>query len=246
MAFHWDIDVIPQLEDHVIHVTTLLIAYPLLVHGWRPTRAYNVRPLMLAWNTFQCAFSALVTYHVLPALLSILWNHGYHSSVCMDNRAVAYTTNEYGRWVYYFGISKTWDMVDTVFLKLRGKPVSFLHWYHHWSTLLIVFVQSVVKADMMVWAVTMNAVVHTAMYGHYALTTVRPELRGNRWLTGIQIAQMVAGLSSVTYHALFCNGLMDAPSMLIYTVYVFMFSSFYRQRYSAKRVERIERIEHAE
>ena len=38
--------------------------------------------------------------------------------------------------MYMFMLSKFPELVDTVLLVLRGRPVPFLHWYHHITVLL--------------------------------------------------------------------------------------------------------------
>lgn len=37
--------------------------------------------------------------------------------------------------MYWFCLSKVFEFVDTIFLRLRKRPVILLHWYHHICTM---------------------------------------------------------------------------------------------------------------
>ncbi len=44
-------------------------------------------------------------------------------------------------WSYVFYLSKYYEWLDTVFLALKKKHLSFLHTYHHFITLWICWIQ---------------------------------------------------------------------------------------------------------
>ena len=58
-------------------------------------------------------------------------NEGLHATICtsaIDDSFISY-------WSEKFAMSKLIEYGDTVFLVLRKRPISFLHWYHHTTVL---------------------------------------------------------------------------------------------------------------
>jgi hypothetical protein len=149
----------------------------------------------------------------------------------------SYLDNEYGRWCFYFVVSKLWGLIDTTFLVAKGKPVLFLQWYHHWITLFIAYIQAIVKIETLVWEVIMNSFIHFWMYGHYVISTIAPNKAGNKLLTFLHTLQMVIGVGVVLYHTFSCQNKsrVDVPGLMVYAVYLGLFVKYYFGRYAKKR-----------
>merc|ERR1719197_2386399 len=96
----------------------------------------------------------------------------YYNSMCAlpsDTWGVGPT----GFWVMTFIYSKIPELIDTVFIILRKKPLIFLHWYHHVTVLLYCWDAYSTMAASGLYFVAMNYSVHAFMYGYYCLTSLR-------------------------------------------------------------------------
>uniref|UniRef100_A0A183CIT0 Elongation of very long chain fatty acids protein n=1 Tax=Globodera pallida TaxID=36090 RepID=A0A183CIT0_GLOPA len=85
---------------------------------------------------FLAIFSTVGSMKLTPEFFSTLWNHGFQSSYCHVHE---YTEGTTGYWVWLFITSKMFELVDTVFLVLRKRPLLFLHWYHHILTMVYAY-----------------------------------------------------------------------------------------------------------
>lgn len=111
------------------------------------------------------------------------------------------TSNEglYGLANLVYLISKLWEWADTFFLVLSGKPVIFLHFFHHMTT----FTMAAVVHNFPVGGFCfINCLVHFVMYLHYSYPVrwVRP------YITSGQLLQFVTVTSIHTY------GFINSPS----------------------------------
>ncbi len=111
-------------------------------------------------------------------------------------------------WLFY--VSKIWDFWDTVFIVLgkKWKQLSFLHVYHHFSVLLICWVQLRFFYDGDIYLfIMLNAFIHTVMYTYYfiCMHTKDPEtgkslsIWWKSFLTIMQMMQFVTLMGSGVY-----------------------------------------------
>jgi hypothetical protein len=94
--------------------------------------------------------------------------------------------------VQLFILSKIPELVDTVFLVLKRKPVIFLNWYHHITVLLFCWHSYVTEAAYGLFFIAMNYTVHAVMYGYFALMALKilPKWFPSWIITIMQISQM--------------------------------------------------------
>lgn len=102
--------------------------------------------------------------------------------------------------IYYANyLLKFYELLDTAFLVALGKPVAFLHWYHHSATLLLTSVQQLEGSAVQWTPILLNLGVHVLMYSYYALAALGVRCWWKRSLTSLQISQFIVDVSVITY-----------------------------------------------
>ena len=188
---------------------------------------------------------SLKYYNILLSLLSLLsfkmlydgLNESYNQDKIssLNNlicKKIDYTDNmEYIIKIWYY--SKFLEWIDTFYLILKGKKISFLHFSHHASTALLAYLNSYYNkqiSQIYFIAYLTNSFAHTFMYFYYAYP--RGMFRKYRKsITSIQIMQHVCVLSSIIiglfyYKCLLVNtGLYSA--IFLYSLYLIEFIKVY-------------------
>jgi elongation of very long chain fatty acids protein 6 len=94
-----------------------------------------------------------------------------------------------------FIMSKLPELIDTVFIVLRKQPLIFLHWYHHATVLVYCWYSYHEFASSGRWFMGMNFIVHSIMYGYYALRALKFNISRHvsKLITTLQLIQMIIG-----------------------------------------------------
>ncbi|PWN20323.1 GNS1/SUR4 membrane protein [Microstroma glucosiphilum] len=149
---------------------------------------------------------------------------------------------------YYF---KYWELLDTVFLVLKKKPLQFLHVYHHSATALLCYTQLTGKTSVSWVVIVLNLAVHVIMYFYYALSSLKIRVPWKQLVTVCQITQFVIDLCVVYFACAVhwsysqniklpffskptdCSGSEGAAlaGCACLTSYLFLFLSFYARTY---------------
>ena len=132
--------------------------------------------------------------------------------------------------IYAFYISKYWEWLDTMFLILKNKKVSSLHYYHHSSTPILSYINTMYLgiSPSYIYAVFLNCFVHTIMYWYY-LYPYGFMRKHKRKITQLQILQHVYMLFCTVYIGQNC--MIEEMSITYYTTiscYSFYFIMFYK------------------
>jgi hypothetical protein len=157
-----------------------------------------------------------------------------HAALCSPFAGpVVHETELVGR---YFYLSKYWEWLDTAFLIIGGKEISWLQYTHHMSTAILVYVNiSPFVSSASLLACFTNTFVHVFMYYYYAFP--RGFMRRYRqWITTIQIVQHCMCLSGMTYIYLHKDECATTPigtelALAMYVMYLTFFVMFYVVQY---------------
>jgi hypothetical protein len=197
-------------------------------------------PLFL-WNLLLTIFSVISTLRLVPHILYGLWINDTSYFFCR-NAHDAYAQGASGLWANLFIFSKFVELIDTVFLVLRKKPVSFLHWFHHATVLMYCWHALQYQMPTGIFFAAMNSVVHSVMYAYYTIAAVSRPPKWGMFVTVIQIVQMFIGMFITAYHYYLlksipnCDGSfvnLTAASVM-YTAYMLLFVEFFVSRYFKK------------
>lgn len=110
---------------------------------------------LAGWNLFLSTFSFWGATRTVPHLLHRLTIVTFEDAIC-EAPMTAYGSGACGFAVQCFILSKILALVDTIFIVLRKKPLTFLHWYHNVIVLLYCWNACVTESAAGIWFVAMN------------------------------------------------------------------------------------------
>ncbi|RDW92976.1 elongation of very long chain fatty acids protein [Aspergillus mulundensis] len=228
----------------------MLVVYYVTIFGGREIMknrpAFKLNTLFMIHNFILTTVSAILLALFVEQLLPTLWNHGVFYAIC-DHR---------GGWtqpliiLYYLNyLNKYLEFIDTVFLFLKKKPLTFLHTYHHGATALLCYTQLIGLTAVQWVPITINLLVHVVMYWYYFQSARGIRIWWKKYITVLQIVQFVIDLvfvyfASYTYFSSTyfpwapnmgnCAGEEFAAfaGMGILTSYLVLFISFYIVTYN--------------
>jgi fatty acid elongase 3 len=146
-------------------------------------------------NVILSSGSLLLLVLILEEMLPVVWNKGFFTAICAESswtkRAEFYYMIN-----YYF---KYLELLDTVFLALKKKPLAFLHVFHHSATALLCYSQLGGKTSISWVVISLNLAVHVLMYYYYYATAGGARIWWKKYLTSMQITQFVIDIALVYY-----------------------------------------------
>ncbi|KAK2179662.1 hypothetical protein NP493_479g01016 [Ridgeia piscesae] len=178
----------------------LSVAYLLFV--WlgpkylRDKKPFDLRTPMIIHNIALVVFS---TYMCIEIFLST-WDGKYDYICAPYNLQTRENPKELrvAKVLYLHFISKSFELLDTVWMVLRkkDKQVTYLHIYHH---VLIIncwwWVMKFAPGGVVYFPACFNSFIHALMYTYYLLASVpalRPYLWWKKYITRLQMTQFVA------------------------------------------------------
>jgi hypothetical protein len=204
-------------------------------------KAFDIRLALAGWNAFLCIFSFIGMCKTMPYLVSSILTQPYADTVC-THPSDSWGNGASGFWVMLFIYSKVPELIDTVFIVLRKKPLIFLHWYHHVTVLLFCWSAYSTMAGSGLYFVAMNYSVHALMYGYYCLQAlgVCPKSFPAILITLSQILQMFVGTGVCIscwyfkYSGKVCANETSnlTAGALMYGSYLYLFVDFAVRRYA--------------
>jgi len=238
----WEIDFCYQTVREAV---LLCAAYLVVCFGgrWimRDRKPFDLRTPLALWNLFLATFSFMGSVRTVPFLLNTIYRRGVYNSVCAEPRP-HYGHGPVGLWVTLFIFSKVPELVDTLFIVLRKKPLIFLHWYHHITVLLFCWHAFATQSSSGLYFVAMNYSVHAIMYFYYFLTAVGYRPFWAQFVTVAQLSQMVVGVGVCGLNVYYmqqnmpCN--VDPENLkwgiIMYSSYFALFLKFFIERYFFK------------
>lgn len=213
----------------------------------RDVVAFDLTKVLALWSFFLAVFSFCGLFRMLPFLLRSLMYDGYYYTMCTVPEKT-WGDGSPGLWMALFMFSKVPELIDTLFIVLKKKPLIFLHWYHHFTVLLYCWFAYSLKTGSGIFFAPMNYAVHSMMYAYYGFAALKmvPKWFPTILITVGQIAQMVAGVVicvSGWYYYLNEIPCANDQRMLVaagimYASYLFLFVDFFMKRFLGKKPEK--------
>eukprot|EP00440_Ansanella_granifera_P024435 gb/GFBE01026538.1/.p1 GENE.gb/GFBE01026538.1/~~gb/GFBE01026538.1/.p1 ORF type:complete len:354 (+),score=80.05 gb/GFBE01026538.1/:1-1062(+) len=156
---------------------------------------WDLQWTLAAWNALLSTFSFIGAFHTIPHLLYNISFQGFTHTICAEPLS-DWGSGSTGLWVQLFVLSKIPELIDTLFIVLRKKPLIFLHWYHHATVLLYCWHAMATLAPQALYFVAMNYDVHALMYAYYCLMALKcvPKWFPPVLITMAQLSQMLVGV----------------------------------------------------
>ncbi|SNX81469.1 related to SUR4 - elongase, involved in fatty acid and sphingolipid biosynthesis [Melanopsichium pennsylvanicum] len=169
-------------------------------------QSYGLSQTVLGHNILLAAYSGWTFFHAATRIFAYLFRgaasggiSGFTNAYCTVPIADASFAG-LGIYVWLFYISKYYEIIDSVILILKGKPVSNLQSYHHAGAILCMWAAYRYSAPAVFIFLLFNSLVHTLMYTYYSMTAMKLPFTGGlkRSMTKIQITQLVVGCGMAT------------------------------------------------
>ncbi|KAF2497228.1 GNS1/SUR4 membrane protein [Lophium mytilinum] len=228
----------------------MLASYYVIIFGGRELMRGR-EPFQLSFffkvhNFYLTLISGTLLALFAEQLIPIVARNGVFFAICDHN----------GGWtdklviLYYLNyLTKFVELIDTCFLFLKKKPLTFLHTYHHGATALLCYTQLIGNTSVSWVPITLNLMVHVVMYWYYFQSARGIRIWWKKYITVMQIVQFVLDLGFVyfaswTYFtSTYWNWLPNAgkcageefaaiAGICILTSYLVLFISFYFATYS--------------
>lgn len=208
--------------------------------------AFKLEGSLAWWNLFLSVFSLWGALRMVPHTLWLMRTVPFEETIC-EPASTSYGTGAAGFAVQMFCLSKLPELIDTVFIVLRKKPLIFLHWYHHVTVLAFCWNAYVTESGAGHYFASMNYTVHAVMYFYFYLQAIKavPKNFPSWIITIMQISQMIAGtgivIASIYYYRY--GGKKFAPGAcnnnesnllaggIIYASYLYLFCEFAVKRF---------------
>ncbi|KAJ3130296.1 hypothetical protein HK098_004343 [Nowakowskiella sp. JEL0407] len=178
----------------VLYFTTILG----LKMYMKDRKPFQLKYVTAAHNMFLCFWSLAMCAYGCFALYQRSQELGIAEAFCTSDKSTFKGPLSYVLYTYY--LSKYWELLDTVILVLKKKPVIFLHWYHH-SIVIIMFWFTLQSGLVFsIQGMIFNTLIHVFMYYYYFLASLGLSVWFKKYLTTGQIIQfMTSFIMSVPY-----------------------------------------------
>ena len=204
------------------------------------TNSNTLKYSLFIWNLIASLTSCIFFYWSFKELMMEVVYRG----LCITDFEKLYVPG-----IFLYIITKPLEFIDTIFLMLNNKQIIFLHWYHHFLTLLVTVYLALnpyKHSYIGYYFAFINTFIHGIMYGYYAITCFTNPLsiflRKYAWLiTILQIIQMFIGIiliiASLSCYNAFNNKLELFITFGMYTSYVILFLQMYLKKNNLKKVK---------
>jgi fatty acid elongase 3 len=247
-----------QYEETLLSWTPFFITVPIYLitilggsYLMRNAKPLNVQRLLVAHNIFLCVLSLAMTLGTLVEVILAVNRFGLQDTYCSGvntGRPNVFFTGRIWFWGFIFYLSKYYELLDTLFIVAKRRPLTFLHVYHH--IVIIALALGFMRSRMTFYlnGIITNATIHTFMYYYFWQQSLGRNVWWKKYLTKAQIVQFFWGLSSFLPYPIVCGTQfsLDAivtrqwlANQLVMISFILLFTHFYHNTYKEHSSETI-------
>jgi len=223
-----------------IYVTTVYALY-LYKKDRNPS---NVNVFVAIHNFILVVMSASMCLGVLYAIFELV-SKGATTFDLICDEDLKMAKGPVFFWCYMFYLSKYYEFVDTIFIVLKKKELTFLHLYHHCLIVFLTWIGMNTLTTNQWVGVFLNTFVHVCMYYYYFLAAIGKTVWWKKHLTTMQMVQFCI-VVSVLFYWLFldfqnqpkgCSGELWSFGLCLFGQITFLalFYNFYSHTYKGKK-----------
>ncbi|XP_034177859.1 very long chain fatty acid elongase 7 [Osmia lignaria lignaria] len=232
----------PLLAIVSLYLVIVLRLGPLYMRNRKP---YNLNKVMIFYNIFMAIASGCVFHGLLTSGYTTKYSLGCEPHI------VSHDPESYrmAKWVWRVVLLKVFELSDTFIFILRKKynQASFLHIYHHTSTVLLSWIAcKFVPGGMWTFTIMLNCIVHVIMYTYYLLACLGPEMQKRiaplkQYITGLQMVQFIIMICHTIQTLLPSCEPNRKPVAYLYMsqilIIFYMFCDYYKKSYFRKKAD---------
>eukprot|EP00123_Amoebidium_parasiticum_P012619 comp21477_c0_seq1/m.29734 comp21477_c0_seq1/g.29734 ORF comp21477_c0_seq1/g.29734 comp21477_c0_seq1/m.29734 type:complete len:267 (-) comp21477_c0_seq1:687-1487(-) len=247
-TFQWKPGTTPFSDLQFIAGTWVVYWTTILVLKWwmRDRPAFSLTGAVCVHNLILMVWSAVMCAWVVTDMLNMIdlntWD--VRRIFCLTEveaeNSKDVSLNRYWFHLYVYYLSKFYELLDTVILVLKKRPVIFLHWYHHSIVIAMVWLWLECKPSYSSIGMFANTLVHVFMYYYYMCAALKWSVWFKRHITSMQIVQFfssfVLWLPTLRYHTQApCAGMSAHMfSALCNASFLYLFVRFRENAYKKK------------
>ncbi|KAL2740957.1 elongation of very long chain fatty acids protein 4-like [Vespula squamosa] len=163
----------------IISILFLYLSFVLVYGPWfmKNKKAYSLKTFIRYYDLFQIIANSLIAYKILKGGFSF---SGLSTNCEPPSYKTDYASMQLVEGCHWMMYTKLFDLIETGIFVLRKKTrqISFLHLYHHVSTVTIGWILGRYYIDeRTAFIPLMNCFVHIVMYTYYFLSTLGPNMQ---------------------------------------------------------------------
>jgi fatty acid elongase 3 len=216
--------------------------YLAVIICWVAVKRFPVGFLQLHYMGLTI-FSLVCFVGVVLAAVEKINSSGFDSTMCVTKSQSLDPNLLF--WFKAFHYSKFWEIVDTIIILAKGRPLTFLHVFHH--ALVVIQSYTWVSGELsFTWiGVAFNTFVHVFMYYFYFVGASGGRVSWRSRITQLQIFQFTFSLGvygyfvavhlrAVAVDGVGCKGWVESFfSIFFNTALLFLFARLARQKSKA-------------